>query len=63
MFKWKFQYLFAIMVWLCLVALWAAHGSHVIELPDIVLGATVTIAMLPVQFFFRKSPPPEGQNG
>jgi len=35
-------------------ALWILHGRGVIALPEIVLGATITLESLIVQFFYRK---------
>jgi hypothetical protein len=35
--------------------LWALHGKGIVVLPDIVLGATVTLETLIVQFYFRKA--------
>lgn len=40
--------------------LWALHGKGIVVLPDIVLGATVTLETLIVQFYFRKAKPNNG---
>ena len=34
--------------------LWVLHGVHVITLPDIALGASISLETLIVQFYFRK---------
>jgi hypothetical protein len=40
-------------------ALWILTASGVISLPDIVLGATISLETLMVQFYFRKKPAQE----
>jgi len=36
--------------------LWVLHGLGTICLPDIALGATITLETLIVQFYFRRAP-------
>lgn len=40
---------------LVIFALWGCNGKGMIALPDIVLGATITIQTLIVQYYFRKA--------
>ena len=61
--RWSFRNLFALVVWTTSVALFALHGAGVLELPEMVLGALVSIDTLIVQFYFRKKGPEEGGGG
>ena len=40
---------------LVILSLWVLSGTCVINLPDIVLGATISTFTLIVQFYFRKA--------
>jgi hypothetical protein len=40
---------------LVILAIWTLAGTCIIELPDIVLGATISCFTLIVQFYFRKA--------
>ncbi len=35
--------------------IWILHGLSIIAIPEIVIGATITIETLVVQFYFRKT--------
>ncbi len=40
---------------LVILGIWTLGGTHIINLPDIVLGATISCFTLIVQFYFRKA--------
>ena len=52
-----FNDLFALVLTALIGGLWAAHGAGLIALPEIILGATLSIQTLIVQFYFRRAPP------
>ncbi len=39
--------------------LWVCHGLKVIDLPEGIIGATISMETLIVQFYFRKKDPAE----
>jgi len=41
-------------------AMWILYGTGCIVLPDIILGATISLETLIVQFYFRRKPLEEG---
>ena len=45
----------AITFGLVILSIWTLAGTRLIELPDIVLGATISIFTLIAQFYFRKA--------
>jgi hypothetical protein len=45
----------AIVFGVIILSIWTLGGTHIIELPDIILGATISCFTLIVQFYFRKA--------
>jgi membrane protease YdiL (CAAX protease family) len=46
---------FAAGVAAAIFTLWGLHGAGIINLPEIIIGATATLLGLVVQYYFRKS--------
>jgi len=52
----KFNDVFAVWLTGMMVALWGLHGRGLIEVPELVLGVTVSVVTMIVVFYFRKKP-------
>ena len=45
----------ALVFGLVILTLWTLAGTCIIDLPDIILGATISAFTLIIQFYFRKA--------
>ena len=52
--KWNFNDYFALVVTALMAAMWVANKW--VDLPDIVLGGTVPMFTLIIQYYFRRAP-------
>jgi len=52
----RFRDSLAVLVWATCIVIFCLHGSGVVKVPEMVLGALISCMTLVVQFYFRKKP-------